>query len=101
MINTFFKDLSILRKISLISFILGKALSIPAALTILSGNSQDAVIILCAYAALIFISIVCSIIPEKEKKRLPDGVFHLDGITLTILNGKVSDYKVTKGNENV
>ena len=38
MINTFFKELSILRKIALISFILGKALSIPAALKILSGK---------------------------------------------------------------
>jgi len=101
LISSFFEELSLLKKIALISFVLGKIISIPAALTILSGDSQKASMILYAYAALIFVSIVCSVIPDKKKKRLPDGVFHLDGITLTILNGKVSDYKVTKGNENV
>ena len=97
MISSFFEELSLLKKIALISFILGKIISIPAALTILSGDSQKASMILYTYAALIFVSIICSVIPEKKNKRLPDGVFHLDGITLTIMNGKVSDYKVTKG----
>ena len=101
MISSFFEELSLLKKIALISFILGKIISIPAALTILSGDSQKASMILYTYAALIFISIVCSAIPEKKKKRLPDGVFHLDGITLTIMNGEISDYKVTKGEEYV
>lgn len=101
MISGFFEELPLLKKIALISFILGKIISIPAALTILSGDSQKSSMILYTYAILIFVSIICSVIPEKKKKRLPDGVFHLDGITLTIMNGEVSDYKVTKGKEYV
>ena len=92
----FFVKLSLLKKTALISFVLGKALSIPTALILLSGDLDNARIFLYSYAALIAISIVCSAIPEERKKKqvLPDGVFHLDGMILTIKNGEVYDCEI-------
>jgi hypothetical protein len=92
----FFIKLSLLKKTALISFVLGKALSIPTALILLSGDLDNARVLLYSYAVLIAISIVCSAIPEKRKMKqvLPDGVFHLDGMILTIKNGEVSDCEI-------
>ena len=92
----FFIKLSLLKKTALISFVLGKALSIPTALMLLAGELDNARMFLYSYAVLISIAIICSAIPEKKKmkKVLPDGVFHLDGMILTIKNGEVSDCEI-------
>ena len=96
--NQYFNGISVTGKIALISFILGKLLSFPAAITILM-NKKEASLFLYSYAFFIFISIIFSLISKKGNKKenvLPDGVFHLDGITLKIKDGNITEYKNNK-----
>tara|TARA_B000000557_G_C20802257_1_gene456116 strand:- start:964 stop:1260 length:297 start_codon:yes stop_codon:yes gene_type:complete len=95
--NNILEEISFKKKIALFSFILGKLLSLPTAYLIISGSDKS-LMFLYIYAFLIISSIVFSIIPDRrdDKEKLPDGVFHLDGITLKISDGKVLDYKITK-----
>tara|TARA_B000000557_G_C20680357_1_gene402843 strand:+ start:115 stop:423 length:309 start_codon:yes stop_codon:yes gene_type:complete len=99
--NQYFNNIPVTGKIALISFILGKLLSFPAAITILM-NKKEASLFLYSYAFFIFISIIFSLISKKGNKKenvenvLPDGVFHLDGITLKIKDGNITEYKNNK-----
>lgn len=95
--NNILEEISFKRKIALFSFILGKLLSLPTAYLIISGSDKS-LMFLYTYAFLISFSIIFSMIPDRKdnKEKLPDGVFHLDGITLEISNGKVLDYKITE-----
>ena len=91
----YFWSLALKQKIAFISFVLGKLLSIPTALSLFFGDLDRAEMYLYCYGILIFISILFSLsLPAKKKRALPDGVFRMDGITLTIKNGEVLDYKI-------
>ena len=92
---SYFQGLALRQRVAFFSFVLGKLLSIPVVLSLFTGDLDRAEVYLYCYVVLILISILFSLyLPAKKKRGLPDGVFCMDGITLTIKNGEVLDYEV-------